>query len=356
MNIAFAINERYLQHFFVTLKSIEINCIETVINIHVMYIDFNEKNIKFIQQEFPTFKFIWHNLNKYDFNDFFINAHISYETYFRIIAPEIIREERILYLDSDLIIRDNLDSLYFAEVESYAVAACKDYKAQNRKINLNIPKEAPYFNAGVLLMNLDYWRKYDLTTKLIEYIHSMKSKLIYWDQDALNALLYNQVLILEDKWNVQTASFESRLINQDVLLSPNIIHFTGASKPWHISNNNQFKQEYYKYLALTLFKNFDVVTEETKQLMQKKRKIYIWGAGSSGKAVYEYLKINIQGFIDSNIERVGTTYLENPIYSIDQIEKTEEVGILVCSGYFNDIAKILEANGYRKNIDFVHQM
>ena len=53
------------------------------------------------------------------------------------------------------------------------------------------------------------------------------------------------------------------------------------------------------YLDYTVFRNFDVVTDETKQLINTKKKIYIWGAGITGSKVYDYLKLPIEGFIDS---------------------------------------------------------
>src|SRR5690606_33080064 len=104
MDVAFAINSSYVQHFFVVLKSIEINSpINEILNVHIMYLDLADEEIQHIKSHFNSFNILWYNLEKFDFTNFFVNAHINYETYFRIIAAEIISAEKILYLDSDII-------------------------------------------------------------------------------------------------------------------------------------------------------------------------------------------------------------------------------------------------------------
>ena len=357
MNLAFAINKQYIPYFFVVLKSIEKNSLPGEdFTIHIMFIDLTELELNQLKIEFPHFKFIWHNMNNFEFGNFFVNGHISYETYFRIILPEIIDVDKVLYLDSDLIVRRPLNDLYNKNIESVAIAAAYDYKAQERKKELGIPDAASYFNAGVLLMNLEYWRNYNLTNILEHYIQEMGSNLKYWDQDALNALLYDKVLIVEDTWNIQTANFELEYYDKNNLTNPAIVHFTGASKPWHISSENLFKNEYHEYLQLGRFRDNGMVSENTKKLINTKEEIYIWGAGSTGEKVYEHLEIQIQGFIDSDKRKVGHLLKNKLIYSIEQIQRKDRIGILVCSGYYKEIANILKEYRYQENIDFVHQM
>src|SRR5690606_34609405 len=104
MNLLFAINTEFFQHFFVTLKSIEINSLNNnQIKVHVMYTNLEEHERNLVEECFKHFSFIWHSLQEYDFSQFFVNAHISAETYFRILAPHLIEEEKVIYLDSDLI-------------------------------------------------------------------------------------------------------------------------------------------------------------------------------------------------------------------------------------------------------------
>ncbi|MGE7752388.1 glycosyltransferase [Lysinibacillus fusiformis] len=358
MNLAFAMNKKFISHFSVVLKSIENNLLNKneEIFVYILSMDLSEHEFIMIKKEFSHFHFIWHDLKEYDFDKFFINAHISYETYFRIIIPEIINVDKILYLDCDLIIRKPLDYLYSKDIDSFAVAAVYDYKAQGRKKELEIPEYAMYFNAGVLLMNLKYWRKDQITKALVQYIYKMGDKLKYWDQDALNAVLYDKVLIVEDTWNIQTASFETKMVDEETLKNPAIVHFTGASKPWHISSNSVFQHEYLGYLALTSFKDFKFVSKQVENLLKSKKDIYIWGAGVTGEKVYKYLGIDIKGFIDSDMTKVNQLFNGKPIYSIAQLEKNDDIGIVVCSGYYREIVTILIEHGYIENIDFIQQM
>ncbi|MEY2371394.1 glycosyltransferase [Lysinibacillus capsici] len=356
MNLAFAINKKYILHFVVTLKSIENNFNNDTICIYILSLDLTENDFLSVKGQFPRFKFIWKNLKGHDFKDFFVNAHISYETYFRILIPEVINEEKVLYLDSDLIVRKSLEELYNKNLDSFAVAAAYDYKAQGRKEELGIPEGYDYFNAGVLLMNLKYWRSNNLTYELIKYVKDMKEKLTYWDQDALNAQLYDKVLMLEDTWNIQTASFESNNIDKSALVNPAIVHFTGASKPWHVSSNSLFQQEYLKYMYETRCEGFKFISDNVKGILKIKKDIYIWGAGLTGEKVYKYLGINIKGFIDSDKEKSGKEFCGKPIYLIQEIKKNEDIGILVCSGYYEEISNSLKNHGYQENKDFAHQM
>ncbi len=357
MNILFAINEQYVQHFSAVLASLRTHHADVQnMNLHVMYMALDASVCKMLEQQYPEANWNWHDLSEYNFADLFVNAHISYETYFRVMAPEIIRVDKLLYLDSDLLVRSSLIELYQTDLEHAAIAAVRDYKGQERKTELGIAAEYTYVNAGVLLMNLNYWREQGLSAKLLDYIRQMGAKLKYWDQDAINALLHQHAILLDDRWNVQASSFDAPDIDLAVLHNPVIIHFTGAAKPWHISNQNPFKHEYTDYLSMTSFQGFDVVTPQTYQLLKTKKQLYIWGAGPTGKAVYEHLQHPISGFIDSDPARAGTTFADLPVFTLAQIPYTAHIGILVCSGYFKEIAPILEAAGYTRDEDFVHQM
>src|SRR5690606_5620901 len=97
-----------------------------------------------------------------------------------------------------------------------------------------------YFNAGVLIINLDKWRKDHLPAKILNFISKNPEKIVYEDQDALNYFLHDKCLLLHPKWN-QTHFFHVReyqdtCFNQEVFneakYNPSIIHFTAESKPW----------------------------------------------------------------------------------------------------------------------------
>mgnify|MGYP000308479184 CR=1 FL=1 len=108
---------------------------------------------------------------------------------------------------------------------------------------LHYPSSDSYFNSGVLLVNLDYWREEGLMSKALDYISKNGSKLVFYDQDVLNALLHDCKLFLPFRYNVQDGFLrrkrrirpESIAALDQELLHPVIIHYTGGKKPGNIN-------------------------------------------------------------------------------------------------------------------------
>jgi lipopolysaccharide biosynthesis glycosyltransferase len=131
---------------------------------------------------------------------------------------------------------------------------------------INISPAYGYFNAGILIMNTREWIKNDLTTKIFAFIRTHQSKLTFWDQDALNANLYDRWKCLPPKWNQQSALFEGprkKLIEvynekelDEAWNDPAIIHYTGSSKPWDFLNLHPYRKAYFTYLRKTPWKNY----------------------------------------------------------------------------------------------------
>jgi len=146
---------------------------------------------------------------------------------------------RILWLDADLIINKNIDSFYNQTIDGYSLVACDDHNQNIGKLrdNLGMSKEQKYFNAGILLFNIDYLRSHFSPDYLIEYAVNNKEKIIWHDQDVLNAVCGTSAKILENTiYNRQIFSYS--VITEDELNqisnSACIIHFLGKIKPWYV--------------------------------------------------------------------------------------------------------------------------
>ena len=105
-----------------------------------------------------------------------------------------------------------------------------------------IYKEGFYINAGVLLINLDAWRKNDLFTKLVEFTLQNAKKIAIGDQDVINQVCFGKIKQLDYKWNVQDSFYRTepeRAANPNceqiikAAENPAIIHYTQAKKPWN---------------------------------------------------------------------------------------------------------------------------
>jgi lipopolysaccharide biosynthesis glycosyltransferase len=192
-----------------------------------------------------------------------VSHHVSIATYFRILIPRLLPDDvdRVLFLDSDIIVRGSLAELYEEQIEDYTHAAVENPLSEEDLERLSIPAGHVYFNAGVLLLNLKRWRHEGLVEKILAYLKSNTDKLRYWDQDALNAILYDRWKKWPPKWNAQVAFFKN-LTPLELGVSPEefaearwhpqVVHFTGSGpKPWSYHSTHPFTSDYYRYLSWT---------------------------------------------------------------------------------------------------------
>ena len=221
------------------------------LNIYVIDSNIGEQNkikLKELEERY-NFTITYLYLEKEKLPSFYISYHITEESYYRIFIANLLPNiNRVIYLDCDLIVKGDIRELFFTDIGNNIVGAVEecDYFEQKN-----------YFNAGVLLLNLKQWRKENITNKSIEVINEKKEDLKYHDQDVLNIVLKNKVEFLDLKWNLTTLNYFK--YHKEVN-GPGIFHFTSAYKPWNnfYPYKTPFKREYFKYLALTLWKDYKI--------------------------------------------------------------------------------------------------
>lgn len=198
-----------------------------------------------------------------------VDPVFSIMTYFRFFLPGLlIKEDKVLYLDCDMIVRGALDDLYRVDVSEKACAVVEDQWADDVRAKNRLNVDAPTFNAGMLVMNLKYWRANDLAQKCIDYLVQNKEKCIYCDQDAMNALLENRVVYLPYRYNVQAGWLEN--LNEipfhhskwktlkNEIENAVIMHYSMRIKPWHKESTHRYKDEFLHYANLHAFIGFSV--------------------------------------------------------------------------------------------------
>ena len=122
-------------------------------------------------------------------------------------------------MDADMIVLKDISLLWQIDLRDNAVAAVPDKTKQiwTDKWNdwcyqrLQMSPDKPYFNAGLLLMNLDVWRKQNISAACLKFMDENPERVIFDDQDALNWVLKACWLILDLKWNVTTVCFEDQV-------------------------------------------------------------------------------------------------------------------------------------------------
>ena len=191
-------------------------------------------------------------------------AHYTIDNYTRIWISEFFPAdvERVLYLDSDMVVVANIAQLWNADLGD-AVVGAVTIPGSTRCAPYDIPERFGYFQSGVLLVNLKRWRREGIFDVLQDWIALHGEKIVDADQDVLNACLYDRRLRLPFVWNVITPFYfdyhplgipHSELL--EVRRGACIIHFNGPSKPWHYLNRHPRRAEYWKYLHLTEWRDY----------------------------------------------------------------------------------------------------
>ena len=189
--------------------------------------------------------------------------------YFRFLLPKVLKDaDRVLYLDCDTIIRGTLREMYCTDLSGRACAVVEDQQCDDVEIINRLNITSPYFNSGVMLLNLDYWRNNHITSDLLLFIKANPQKCVYPDQDALNVVLEGKVKYLpyiyncQEMWITMRSSarihYSKWLILDEAIKNPVIVHFCVGDKPWFEECNNPFQEDFLKYANLHLFLGFKI--------------------------------------------------------------------------------------------------
>ena len=172
------------------------------------------------------------------------HSWVTAPTYYRLLAARLLPESvhRIIYLDCDIIVNGDICSLWEINMDGSAIAGVLDCDYHHHCERLHIPEHRGYFNAGVAIYNLDYWREYGITELFFHYLQSPESELLLMDQDVVNGTLDGMKLLIPERYNFQVSFFMPlfwKTFSDDYrqkLLSENknavIIHYCGGLKPW----------------------------------------------------------------------------------------------------------------------------
>lgn len=280
-HIILATDNNFVQHCAVTMVSILEN--NKDVFFYILTEGLNEKNTQIIHDLAESYNCGFEILSidssivkKFPMPQTAGFSHISTATYYRLFIASLLPEsiEKVLYLDCDIVVRGKLDELFDLDLNGYSIAAVY----QDDKIllqgdeyeRLGLTAKDGYFNAGVLLINLKYWRINDVEHKLLSFIQENTANIKFHDQDTLNAVLTKSTKVLDCKWNTLSVFFTEAIFQftsprcvkyRNQILkgagqNPTIVHFVSRPKPWEWSCSHPFKKEYYFYLDKTVFKGW----------------------------------------------------------------------------------------------------
>jgi lipopolysaccharide biosynthesis glycosyltransferase len=237
-----------------------------------------------------------------DLSKLYNTNQYSEAMYYRFLLPYFIKTSRVIYLDSDTMVRRSLTELYAVDLKGHPLAAMQDYGLTYHMRDHGMPVtyngyyidideyyssilefdvlETDYFNNGVLVMDLDMWRDTKLSERCIDYCREHPG-LIMADQDAANHILKGDFAKLDMRWNsfsylyreyfpikdrpmpeifggfeknFRTPVGEWREILTNWAYDPWIVHFSYRSKPWVGSHRRtDYDREYWDNAFRTPF-------------------------------------------------------------------------------------------------------
>ena len=194
-------------------------------------------------------------------------SHLTAASLLRLRLPSVLDGiDRVIYLDCDLVVLNDITTLYDTDLLDLPLAACLDFwltgappfappgwdvgewhKFLSEVVGLSDWKT--YFNAGVLVMDLNRFRNTGLAQAAEEFLERTNYKTPFVDQEALNHVIDGAFVRLDSRWNVLAALGHP---------NPWIIHYAGPNKPWSCEGrpipfwNQRFWQEAAESAVLPL--------------------------------------------------------------------------------------------------------
>lgn len=291
-NVTCSTDDKYVQHCMAMLCSLYENNKDCEFVLHLLHHNLSQQAQTLINMLTERY----HNSVKfYDIDESGISnvkiasnhPDLSIATYYRLLLPGLLDKSiaRVLYLDCDIIVAGDIKPLFQLELSGYALAAVKDCLPQtdaHRQI-IGLPLDGNAFCAGILMINLDYWREHSSQENMLKFANEMGGKLIMEDQDVLNHEFRNQWFQLPNKYASTPLSIVPLDKNQkwadiqEYAFTPVIFHYAYILKPW-LDIRIPGDKHYWKYVNLSGFPNpikTKVSSSIRKQIRIAKLRYYV---------------------------------------------------------------------------------
>ena len=327
--VVMATDNRYVP-LIVSITSMLKNAGEdTFYDIYIMIDDlFTEESMRVVQGSFECWKdrysLSFKNVG-HVFDDVMTRIpHITRPTYYRLIIPELLSENKCIYLDTDTVILSDLQPLFDIPLEECYVAGVwhpgvvVDGWEEGVLMNTGLASADQYINAGVLIMNLETMRRDRVVAQFLELV---PQKFSTQDQDIINRVCYGRIKLIPFQYNVMTKMADrsveeykgcySETELREAWNKPDIIHYASPEKPWNSPAGVyiDFWWEYLRkssvyhmwvkdfvneFLIYTIYsaRNTTIFTKRIPRIFDfsYKRAYVVYGAGKRGKDVITYMK------------------------------------------------------------------
>lgn len=219
----------------------------------------------------------------------------SLSQYARLFVSSDLPENlgRVLYLDCDIIVKQSIRELWNLDLHGKTIGALMDAFSKYYRANIDLEENDIMFNSGVMLIDLDKWRKDRVEDKLLEFISRKNGWIQQGDQGALNAVLSKDTYCFEPRFNSVTIFYDfnykemmiyrrpPRFYTEEqvrmAVEKPVLIHFTTSFKsirPWVKGCKHRYVDEWMRYKKMSPWKSSELWSDNRPHWKQRCLKIY----------------------------------------------------------------------------------
>lgn len=289
MHIVYSSDDNYAQHLGASIYSLLSHNSDSDATLHIIdngiSPDSKDKLLRIVRS-FPHARIRWIDFSQWSQK---LTLHmrwpISLSSYGRLFIGSMLPADvsRCLYLDCDMIICNSLKPLWNWDMHGATVAAVQDTVCADTKESVGACPSEPYFNAGLLLIDLEKWRMFDIEQKCLDFIAQHHGSVTHHDQGVLNGIFHRDVSILPLQYNVMTIHYiltrskalkyfreESPFYSEEEISQakahPVILHYTPSftSRPWIKACRHPHRKLYWDAIAQTPWAGAVPIPDRTK--------------------------------------------------------------------------------------------
>lgn len=258
MDFVYASNNAFFRYLIVSINSLMRHNKNS--NIHILSNDLSDENKEILIQKGKSndCNVFFQEVNINFIQKLKLRYHFPHETYFRLVAHKYLSVSKVIFLDSDTVILGDLKHLFNLKLNEYYLAASTDpiieYQFpgfEDKKGLLGI-LDRPYYNVGVILMNLSKIKKDRVFDKTLEYIQNNPEICEYLDQDGINAIMNKQIFEIGQRYNLNIPFLNHKIfkntLNELEAMNSIVLHFASSIKPLDFRYNGIYKSFFiYNY-------------------------------------------------------------------------------------------------------------
>ena len=290
LNVLFSSDDGYAQHLGAAMYSLlehnsDFNKIQLfIVDNHISVA--NKARLETIGHQFPNAVIVWVQFDAWEEQLKLDMAwSISVSSYARLFVGSMIpaNVEKILYLDCDMIVCRSLKELWNTDLQGCVLGAVQDFVNDRTKASVGVAPHEKYINAGMLLIDLNLWRKANVELESLRFINEHQGNVTHHDQGVLNGVLRGKIHILPLRYNLMTihymfnrrklskyyldkAIFYSEAEVEEAKKEPTILHYTPSftSRPWVRDCCHPLKKLYWQAVEQTPWRGTKYISNNAK--------------------------------------------------------------------------------------------